>query len=56
MKIECTITDEEFELIRDHIDCKQWANPMEWEFVFYEPTDNFLFMLAINGIEYYRGE
>lgn len=56
MKIECTLTDEEFEQIKPYIDCREFANPIEWEFIFYEPSEYFLFILAINGIEYYRGE
>lgn len=54
MKISCTITDQEFELIKNHIECQQWANPMQDEFVFYDPTERFRFILALFSIEYYE--
>lgn len=54
MKIHCTLTDSEFEVIEPHIECREWANPMQDEFVFYEPTERFRFMLALFSIEYYQ--
>jgi hypothetical protein len=54
MKITCTITDEEYNQIERYIECSEFRNPFQDEFVFYWPTDKFLFMLSLYGIEYYR--
>jgi len=54
MKILCSMTDSEFDKIKSHIDCHDWANPIEGEFVFYEPTERFVFMLALFDIEYHK--
>lgn len=56
MKIHATITDSEFEKIKAYIDCRIWANPMQDEFIFYDPTERFLLMLALFNIEYYLNE
>jgi hypothetical protein len=56
MKIACSMNDEEFDKILPHIRCADWANPMEGEFVFYEPTNQFLVMLSFFDIEYYSEE
>ena len=54
MKITCTMSDEEYDQIERYIECNEFGNPMQDEFVFYSPTDKFLFILALYGIEYYR--
>jgi hypothetical protein len=56
MKISASITDQEFEQIKDHIHCREWANPMQDEFIFYDPTEEFLVILALFSIEYSRDE
>jgi hypothetical protein len=55
MKISCTLTDQEFNLIESHIDCREWANPMQDEFIFYDPTEKFRLILALYSITYYQG-
>lgn len=50
MKLEASMTDAEFDLIEKHIDCDQWANPMEGEFIFYNPTERFRLILALYDI------
>lgn len=54
MKISATLNDQEFANIEPYIDCEQWANPIEGEFIFYEPTERFLLMLNLFSIEYYQ--
>jgi hypothetical protein len=54
MKISATITDGEFEQIKYYIDCKDWANPIQDEFIFYEPTQRFLLILALFNIAIYE--
>jgi hypothetical protein len=56
MKISATINDQEFDLIKAYIDCDQWANPMQDEFIFYNPTERFLLMLNLFSIEYHQGQ
>jgi hypothetical protein len=54
MKITCTMSDEEYNQIERYIECSEYRNPFQDEFVFYWPTDKFLFILSLYGIEYYR--
>jgi hypothetical protein len=54
MKILCSMNDQDFDKIKNHIDCREWANPIEDEFIFYEPTDSFLIMLALYEIKYHQ--
>lgn len=56
MKIQCSMTDSEFDLIKNHIDCREWTNPMDEEYIFYYPTERFVLMLALHGIEYYSAD
>lgn len=56
MKYTATITDEEYEKIRPYIDCREMGNPMQDEFVIYDPTDQFLVVLSLFNIEYHREE
>lgn len=51
MKIWATMTDQEFAAIERYIKCDDWANPMEGEFVFYNPSEMFKLVLALNNIE-----
>ncbi len=53
MKLLCSMTDEEFEQIKTHIDCREWHNPMEGEYIFYDPSDRFRFILALFSITTY---
>ncbi len=55
MKISCTLTDQEFNLIEPYIDCREWANPIQDEFIFYDPTEKFRLILALYSITYYQG-
>jgi len=54
MKITCTMSDEEYNQIERYIECSEYRNPFQDEFVFYWPTDKFLFILSLYSIEYYR--
>jgi hypothetical protein len=54
MKITCTMTDEEYDKILPWIQCSESSNPFQDEFIFYWPSDRFLFMLALYGIEYFK--
>jgi hypothetical protein len=56
MKYSATITDEEYERIRPYIDCREMANPMEYEFVIYDPTDEFLTILILFNITFWKEE
>ena len=53
MKLLCTMSDEEFEQIKTHIQCREWANPMADEYIFYDATEQFQFMLALFSITTY---
>jgi hypothetical protein len=54
MKISATIPDEQFDKIEKYIDCREWANPMQDEFIFYDPNPKFLTMLCLFNIEFYK--
>lgn len=56
MKYSATITDEEYEKIRAHIQCSEISNPMQDEFVIYNPTDHFLTILALFNIPFWKEE
>jgi len=56
MKIECTITDEEWEKIKIYVECREMANPMQDEFIFYDPTPEFLVMLTLFDIDIHGGK
>lgn len=51
MKICCSMTDEEFDKIERYIKCDDWSNPIEGEYIFYNPSYLFRWALALNGIE-----
>ena len=52
--IAMSLTDQEFDRIEPHIDCRDWANPMDGEFVFYGCEPRMLTMLTLMGMEFYR--
>jgi len=54
LKISATITSDEFHKIERHIACREWGNPIEDEFVFYDPTGEFLTLLTLFDITYYK--
>ncbi|CAB5223800.1 hypothetical protein UFOVP389_14 [uncultured Caudovirales phage] len=56
MKISVSMSDEEFDRIEKYINCRQWGNPMQDEFVFYDPAPQFLTMLTLFDITYYKEE
>ena len=56
MKISATIPDEEFDRIEKYIDCREWANPMQDLFLFYDPAPKFLTMLCLFNIEFHKEE
>jgi hypothetical protein len=45
------MTDEEFDKIERYIKCDDWSNPIEGEYIFYNPSYLFRWALALNGIE-----
>jgi hypothetical protein len=51
MKILCTMSDDEFEQVKRYLKCDDWSNPMQDEYIFYNPSDMFRWALALNGIE-----
>lgn len=53
MKLLCTMTDEEFHKIEPYIQCREWANPMADEYIFYDATDEFQITLALFSIATY---
>ncbi len=53
MKLLCTMSDEEFEQIKTHIECREWSNPMQDEFIFYDATEHFQLILALFSITTY---
>lgn len=56
MKISVSMNDDDFNRIEKYIDCRDWANPMQDEFVFYDPDPKFLMMLALFDIPFYKDE
>lgn len=53
MKIWATMSDSDFDKIERYIKCNDWANPMQDEFVFYNPSEMFKLVLALNNIDYW---
>ena len=53
MKINVTLTDQEYAQIEPYIECSQSGNPMADEYVFYNPSERFLVMLGLYGIKFY---
>lgn len=53
MKIWATMSDQDFDKIERYIKCDDWANPMQDEFVFYNPSEMFKLVLALNNIDYW---
>lgn len=49
MKYQLYLTPEQFAEIEPHIDCREWANPIEDHYVFYDPTPSFEIILALFG-------
>ena len=54
MKISVSMPDEEFDRIEKYIDCREWANPMQDLFLFYDPAPKFLTMLCLFNIEFHK--
>jgi hypothetical protein len=54
MKILCTMSEDQFNSIEKYIECHDWANPIEDHYVFYEPTSQFLFIMALFNIQVYK--
>jgi hypothetical protein len=48
------MNDEQYDRIEKYIACKEWANPIENEFIFYDPDPKFLTMLILFNIEFYK--
>jgi hypothetical protein len=53
MKLLCSMSDEEFEQIKRHIQCREWHNPIEGEYIFYDPTQSFQLILNLFAIQTY---
>lgn len=53
MKIMATITAEQMEKLYPHIDCEDWAEVFEEEYVFYQPTPSFFLIMKLMGITTY---
>ena len=53
MRYHCHIPEDIWPKIDPYIDCDSWANPMEEEYWFDNPTDRFRFILALLSIETY---
>ena len=47
------MSDTEFDEIEKYINCDEWANPMQDEFVFYNPSEMFKLVLLLKGIKYW---
>ena len=45
------MSDDEFEQVKRYLKCDDWSNPMQDEYIFYNPSDMFRWALALNGIE-----
>ena len=56
MKISASMNDEQYDRIEKYIACREWANPIEDEFIFYDPDPKFLTMLILFNIDYYQEE
>jgi len=53
MKLLCSMSDEEFDKIKNYIDCREWSNPMQDEYIFYDATEQFQITLALFSITTY---
>jgi hypothetical protein len=47
------MSDEEFDKIKNYIDCREWSNPMQDEYIFYDATEQFQITLALFSITTY---
>ena len=47
------MTDEEFAQIERFIKCDAWANPIDEEYIFYNPSEMFKLVLAFYNIRTY---
>ena len=56
MKITATMNDREYSQIESYISCSDWGNPMQDEYVFYDPSEAFLVILALFDIPYHIEE
>lgn len=55
-KIYATIDPQEFQTIERYIKCRDWANPIEDEYVFYEPSLMFQYVLKFYNIQTYTDQ
>ena len=53
LKVYATIDPKTFQRIERYIKCKDWANPIEDEYVFYEPSLMFQYVLKFYNISVY---
>lgn len=53
MKLMATITSEQMAKLHPHIDCEDWAEVFEEEYLFVNPTPAFKIMLALLDIVTY---
>lgn len=53
MKIWVSMNDSDFDKIEKYIKCDDWANPIDGEFVFYNPSEMFKLVLLLNDIVYW---
>jgi hypothetical protein len=51
MKIWATIMDDEWDQLEPYVDC-DFQNPMEYEFVFFDPSPMLFWRLASLGIPF----
>lgn len=56
MDIEMSLTDQEFDQIEPYIDCRDWLNFMDGEFLFLDCTPRMIVMITLMGLEFYPRE
>jgi len=54
MKLMATITPEQMDLLYPSIDSEDWAEVFEEEYIFYNPSDSQLVIMALLGIVTYK--
>lgn len=47
------MSDQQFDQIEPHIQCREWSNPMADEYIFYDVTEAFVLTLALFSITTY---
>ncbi len=53
--ITMTLTDEEFDRLEPHIDCRDWRNFMDGEFAFEGCSEKMMLWVALS-VEYYHAQ